>query len=312
MTKSVDIIVPVYNGENTISRCLDSLLAQKYSGQLTIIVVDDGSTDNTGIIINKYMNIFDNIFLIKSGNRGVSNARNLGLDYSTAEYICFVDSDDYVSDNYISTLTKYMTEDIDAVISEAIDVDSSGNVLGGRLSSTVWIGSIDNNFNPESWYSHFTVWGCLFKRALIKNLRFEILFRVGEDTLFLFEALRLSRRFVHIPFMGYYYVKNMNSITNTKTEKEAFDEFQAWLKIADLFRNFPKLFHLLRGSAILRISRSIFHLDFRTVDKKIIKSIYSYYSLSLIYDGIKLCFIEKKISYLIFIVIASLRIFCKR
>ncbi len=105
MTEMVSIIIPAYNVENYIRRCLDSILSQSYTN-LEIIVIDDGSADSTLSIIEEYSNRDKRIRAIKKENSGVSATRNLGLHTATGKYICFFDSDDFMNVEHISSLVE--------------------------------------------------------------------------------------------------------------------------------------------------------------------------------------------------------------
>ena len=104
--EKVTIIIPIYNVEKYIARCIDSILAQNYEN-LELILVNDGSTDGVETIINTYLEKYPNIIkYIKKENTGLSDTRNIGIQKSTGEYIMFVDSDDYVCDNYFSIIVQ--------------------------------------------------------------------------------------------------------------------------------------------------------------------------------------------------------------
>ena len=105
----ISVIVPVYNVEEYLTQCIESIINQTYTN-LEIILVDDGSTDQSGKICDEYAIKDDRIQVIHKENRGVGSARNVGLDTSKGEYVSFVDSDDYVDKNYIKILLKQMLE----------------------------------------------------------------------------------------------------------------------------------------------------------------------------------------------------------
>ena len=104
----VSIIVPVYNGEHTIEKCINSLLNQTFD-EIEIIIIDDGSIDKSLMCINKIARIDNRIKVISQNNRGVSNARNVGIKNSSGEFICFIDCDDWVGNDYIENLYKLIT-----------------------------------------------------------------------------------------------------------------------------------------------------------------------------------------------------------
>lgn len=105
----LSIIIPVYNSEKYISRCLDSLLNQKLSPtQYEIVVIDDGSSDKSQLIIKEYVELYSNLKLYSQQNLGVGMARNKGIDLAIGDYIYFIDSDDYIAHNVLSNLINYL------------------------------------------------------------------------------------------------------------------------------------------------------------------------------------------------------------
>lgn len=111
----ISVIIPVYNVEPYLRKCLDSVICQTYRN-LDIIVVDDGSTDDSGQICDEYQNMDDRIRVFHKKNEGLSSARNLGLQYVKGEYIGFVDSDDFIDEDMYESMLHEMKEDVDIVI----------------------------------------------------------------------------------------------------------------------------------------------------------------------------------------------------
>ena len=125
MNAKVSVIIPVYNAEQYLKRCLDSVLAQTYQ-DFEIICIDDGSTDNSGAICDEYAKKDSRIRILRKENGGVSSARNAGLNIAEGEYITFIDSDDYVDTDYMQTLYENL-EGADAVASGSREV--AGDVV---------------------------------------------------------------------------------------------------------------------------------------------------------------------------------------
>ena len=109
MTEKITVIVPVYNVEHYLDKCLDSVIKQTYKN-IEIIVVNDGSTDNSGEICQEYAQKDNRIVYIEKENGGLSDARNAGLDQMTGSYVTFVDSDDWIEQDYVETLYQKITE----------------------------------------------------------------------------------------------------------------------------------------------------------------------------------------------------------
>ena len=107
----ISVVIPVYNVEKYLEKCLDSVVEQTYRN-LEIILVDDGSTDNSGAICDRYAQKDSRVVVIHQKNGGLSKARNVGIDTATGKYISFIDSDDYVGSCYIETLYKEIKPNI--------------------------------------------------------------------------------------------------------------------------------------------------------------------------------------------------------
>ena len=174
----ISIIIPTYNSSKFIERCLNSI---PKSEDIEVIVVDDGSTDNTVDLVQKY----DNILLIKAKHKGVSNARNVGLEASSGDYITFLDSDD-------EYFTKGLSVIRDAVIKHPnIDIiqfnhyrKNPNNIMTLKFHNTSGIYSA--NKMPTLW---MVVWNKVFKREAIEGIKFDTNLQHGEDELFVLESL---------------------------------------------------------------------------------------------------------------------------
>lgn len=220
----VSVIVPAYNVEKYISKCMDSLIQQTYSN-LEIIVINDGSTDNTLEILKEYQLKDNRIILINKKNSGVSDSRNIALKYSKGNFVLFVDADDWLDINTVLVcIEKIETEhadvcffayqseypnrsDIRTLYSESrIFVDKECKDLQRRI-----IGPINEELNtPQRLDSYGTIWAKLYRKNLLKDLFFEDLNKVGsaEDTLFnSFVFLRVKKAiYLNQPF--YHYRRN--------------------------------------------------------------------------------------------------------
>lgn len=184
----ISIVVAVYNAEKTLKKCVDSLLNQTYNN-IEIILVNDCSKDNSLDICNEYSKVNDNVKVISNErNSGVSNTRNNGIDNSTGEYICFVDSDDYVESNYIEVLYYYYQKYNTVPICGFVYHDEYNHAKPVKYS---WSGdeglvSLGEAFKLKSELYLTALWNKLFDRRLIidKNIKFDINISVGEDLRF--------------------------------------------------------------------------------------------------------------------------------
>lgn len=181
----VSIIIPVYNVEKYLHRCVDSILAQTCS-DFELILVDDGSKDSSGSICDQYATQDSRIKVIHIPNGGVSNARNTGLDAATGEYVIFVDSDDWVSPAYIQNLLPSDGEDLVHAGCQCVQNDEVTSVVATE----------DHVVNPHQWREDFSShwvhgallppWGNCYRRSVIEyaQIRFDKSISLSEDELF--------------------------------------------------------------------------------------------------------------------------------
>ncbi len=188
--KLVSIIVPAYNVENYIEKCLDSILKQTYRN-IEIIVVDDGSRDGTGEIIAKLRKTDSRIKSYHQDNRGVSAARNLGLEMAAGDYIQFVDGDDYISVDTVEKLVAALEDNkAEWVNFQYHRVDEAGNALGDYDFTNGYIDLSNENSKLTfitdvliEYHVGYEIWDKLYVSSLIKdnNLRFDEKCHMGED-----------------------------------------------------------------------------------------------------------------------------------
>lgn len=234
----LSIIIPMYNREDTISRCLDSILSQN-SDETEIICVDDASTDRTREVVQKYQQINDNIRMkVNSKNRGRSYTRNRGMEIAQGKYIWFVDSDDYISNEAIAWLKDYCSEkELDVVNFDIVNVSDRGSDLGTReLERT------DDIMTGEKLFCLFSdinavkasVCSQIYRRSFLEsiNLKFTEGY-VAEDSVFNLRALILAQKAVYIKKAFYVYLINYSTIKSTKKE----EYFKGWfMAFCDIYR----------------------------------------------------------------------------
>lgn len=183
----VSIIVPVYNGEKYIESCINSILKQSEE-KFELIIVDDGSTDNTYSIANKYSQIDKRVLILTKTNGGVSEARNYALDRANGKYIVFVDSDDLVENNYISSLLKYVIEENADLVCTGYKMLKSYNRSQNISYSKMILlqGELVDNFIWFFKNISNAPWGKIYKTEILNkyNIRFPMNIPYGEDTIF--------------------------------------------------------------------------------------------------------------------------------
>ena len=209
----VSIIVPVYNVEKYIDQCLNNIINQTYRN-IEIIIINDGSTDNSYNICKKYASQDPRVIFLSQENKGVSYARNEGILCSHGEYITFVDSDDYIELNYIGCLINAIEENIDLV---SICFNSRGDYLPGLITNQVQMAKLFTAFGYT--------WGKLIRRKCIKEL-FNVQLNFAEDFIFYISLLKNLRSVLIINYNGYHYRIRIGSLTGKdKNEPHTISEF---------------------------------------------------------------------------------------
>ena len=251
-TDLVSIIVPVYNSEQYLHRCLESIINQNYKN-IEILLIDDGSTDNSGRICDEYAHNDHRIKIIHTKNNGPASARNIGIDNSKGEFIFFLDSDDSIENNAISLLMEnYNQYRADMTIG---DFEIEGRRVGLRREKSLFpsnkilakqdvVDYVRNYLKKPTGYSLFIFnWGKLFKSSIIKdnNIRFDTSLSVFEDIAFNFEYLRFINSVSYIKNKIYTYgiyntitSAGMKIYDNPVGYKIALESIKRFLKSKDI------------------------------------------------------------------------------
>lgn len=230
----ISIIIPCYNAERTIKRCLESVISQTYKN-IEIVIINDGSIDKTDSIIKKYIN--DNrIKYYNRSNHGIGKTRNFGIKEATGEYITFLDSDDYLPNDAIDNLYKFAQKNkLDLVVSDYY-VDNK-NIKSEKIKSFP-ITNIKNN--PNLIFDiNLAPWNKLYKKELIGNIKFEENLKY-EDAPFVIESIIKAKKIGKLDKETYYYVVNPNSETTIRDER-IFDIFKILDIIGSLVENKKQL-----------------------------------------------------------------------
>lgn len=229
MTPLLTVIVPVYNVERYLNRCIDSIINQEYKN-LQIILINDGSKDSSGDICDDYAKKDDRIFVFHQKNKGQSSARNLGLDNATGDFVAFIDSDDWIDSAMFTTMLNYSAKNN----LEIIECDHQSTldpkiertphfVVENRQTATLRI--IENQF--------FSVCRRIYKRSTIADLRFKENY-IYEDMIFTTELLGriVNIGYINIPFYTYFIENDSSTMHGTYNERN--------VKSIDVILNFKK------------------------------------------------------------------------
>ena len=225
MRELVTIIVPVYNVEEYVEECINSLIKQNYDN-LEIILVDDGSTDSSGNICEQFKNKDNRIKVVHQNNGGLSAARNTGIKNATGNFYAFIDSDDFISENYIETLYKTLNAyDCDIAISNMVRIfENEEKTSFYSPTKNVEILSSNERFKTLNQPS---VCNKLFRAELFKNVDFPIR-KYYEDTFVYHKVLYNAKRVVYTGIDGYFYRCRLSSILgDNKFNNKYFDFIEA-------------------------------------------------------------------------------------
>ncbi|WP_286031508.1 glycosyltransferase family 2 protein [Phocaeicola coprophilus] len=207
MFPKISIIVPVYNAEQTLHRCVDSVINQLYQ-DWELLLINDGSTDTSGIICNEYSVRDSRIKVFHKPNGGVSSARNMGLDHAKGEWITFVDSDDFLNSDSLFNMISVIGES-DIILSSVREYD--GVSYKEYIINNVNTRNIQETTDWLTVFNHFIIltvpWSKLLKTSIINNykLRFDVRFCSGEDSLFLYKYLCYVDKVTCIDRISYNY-----------------------------------------------------------------------------------------------------------
>ena len=226
--QNISVIVPVYNIAKYLPKCIESIINQTYKA-IEILLINDGSTDESGKICDEYAKKDDRIKVIHQKNQGISATRNNGIKASTCDYIIFIDSDDYINEDYIKTLYNCIEKtnsDVASVNYNVVKTDETILFNGSKETNlkenelVILEGTdIIKEYLSQKIIKNF-VWNKIYKKSVICN------FKVGinyEDMAFTLEVLSKSKKVAFINKSCYNYVKRDDSITATISEENLND-----------------------------------------------------------------------------------------
>lgn len=219
----ISVVIPYYNAEKFIHRCLDSLISQ--SGKFEFIFVNDFSTDSSEDIVKSFAD-YRCVCIQNKHNKGVSGARNTGIDYAKGKYITFLDSDDvFLPDAY----SKFRS---------VLDVKANCYQFNHLRHYSTKSKSVMKYTNKDGWYNisnlpncWFGVWNKMFRTSFIKDLRFNESLQYGEDGLFVLEYLLKDQDIYHAEYnitIVKHYFENKQSLSHSKTPEDVLKQIRAY------------------------------------------------------------------------------------
>ena len=250
----ISVIVPIYNTELYLERCIDSIINQTYKN-LEIILVDDGSTDRGGEICDAYGKKDSRVKVIHKKNGGAATARNRGLEIAGGEYIGFVDSDDYIAQDMYESLCKYLNEDIDIVTCGRFDVYPS-RICG--LKRKIFCTKYVKKFNRveaigellKTQVFSYGVVEKIYRKELFDGVKFPC-GKISEDLPVTYALFKKSRNIVNIGEAKYYVYKRRNSVGRSSFNLRKMDNviFRRDI-LLDVKRMYPELKEIAEASYI--------------------------------------------------------------
>lgn len=266
----VSIIVPVYNSEKYIEACIQSVLRQTYTNW-ELILVNDGSTDTSETICRSYAEADDRIVLISQKNRGVSGARNTGIEKASGAYFSFVDSDDELEKNALECMVQdIIAYNADMVSATKRRVFSDGREQINRNDGTVFVYEGDEMLKRSLAYEDETraLHAKLISRDLIGETRFIDGHNINEDGYFLFECFQKKPKVVQRYVSAYVYYIRDGSASNSKFSDKYLDMlFFCDLKMEYIRTHMPELLDDAKNMAV-RTNLLFLQVLCRTTDKK--------------------------------------------
>ena len=262
--EKISIIVPVYNVEAYLERCVESILKQTYTN-LEILLVNDGSTDKSGELSDKLALRDHRIRVIHKENGGLSDARNRGIDEASSNLIGFIDSDDYIDEDMYETLYRQM-------VASKADLSMCGHYDVYHQIPEKQVAEIKTwELMPEEAIKmvmeakilSVTAVNKLYKKALFEQLRFRI-GKIAEDAFIMVDLIHQCSKIVATNEKKYYYVHRENSITTQKFSLKFLNVIEAYEQNAKIIsENYPDLYDV----AIMRLNWAYFYvLDRLLVD----------------------------------------------
>lgn len=293
----ISIIIPVYNTEKYIAECLDSVVNSTIFDRCEVIIIDDGSTDNSVKIADKYCNKYDNISLYSYENHGVSFARNKGVEKAVGKYLAFVDSDDVVGKDYIEKLyNEAETKNCEIVFagfSRFKDTKNKSTIINRNVldANNVMTGCqyLEKRMDAGDW--EHQVWNAIYNRNFIEKnkVTFDENIKVYEDVLFTNEILLLADRVYMIPEYGYFYRNRNMSLTNSNITD--FD-IGYLISILDKYKNWYETYdkdqkHAIGRASIELLSMLLFYVSDRENKKEYFKKLNSLKLFPMLFSSAK-------------------------
>jgi len=271
----VSVIVPVCNAEDYLDELIFSLRRQTLS-EMEFIFINDGSVDESKKVVEKYAQVDSRIKLINKENKGVSSARNDGMNLAKGKYVAFVDADDFVSEKMYECLYN-KAEEMDA------EIVSCGYMIYQNGKETPCLNTVSAKLNQEEALQDIlenkllgmSVWNKLFRRHVLNGVLFEEKYKINEDRLFLFSVIKRVSCVAVLPDTFYYYRVNMDSVSHTKFNSTWMDALYVAIDMKSMIdRKYKDLF-IIAEASVVRSAYSLLLSIYKSHAKKQFKNEYN-------------------------------------
>lgn len=233
--EKISIIIPVFNANQYLVRCLNSVLAQDYP-QIEIVLVDDGSTDGSSQICDDFATKDKRVNVIHQSNQGASIARQNGLNISKGEYVTFVDSDDWIAEKYVSSLYQVIKK-------HQVRIGKCG-IYRAKENEIIQISNLKDNSQLLSFdeimprffkYEFWGFWGGIYHRSVFHNISFPKA-TLSEDYYVMAHLFMNERQMAYTTMPLYFFEYHQNSLSHQKLSKRAFEEYENVKAVYDLVK----------------------------------------------------------------------------
>ncbi|WP_039657101.1 glycosyltransferase family 2 protein [Clostridium tyrobutyricum] len=281
MKPILSIIVPVYDVEKYINKCIDSILKQTFTN-FELILVDDGSTDKSGQLCDKFKDEDNRVKVIHKENSGQSESRNIGLDIAKGDYILFVDSDDVLPQDIIiklyNSISKYNADISCCGYCDDFNVSKNQHYIYPKSFMMSNFDATKRMFLCDGIDSN--VWAKMYKKFLFNDLRYPV-GKIYEDVLVTYKVLLRANKIVHIGECGYIHTSRPDSTTGSKfSKRDCVYVEHTKIVYEDIKRNYPQL----KKSCYLFYLNSVQNIIIRMASNNIDKRNYYYKKLKKIID----------------------------
>lgn len=273
MDEKISVIVPVYNVEQYLERCVDSIINQTYKN-LEIILVNDGSTDNSGQLCDELARKDDRIRVIHKRNGGVSEARNVGVKEVSGEYVIFIDSDDYIDKKMFNVLySQIKLARADVSVCGVMNIYENNNIPQARNTNEYLI------LNNEGFLREYLkgeripggIWNKLIKSSIAKSIEFPVGL-IYEDAYYHYELIKLARKYVVTTEPLYNYYHREGSLTEGYYKKrdlsciEIYNKFYDYV-VKNYFSNKEEAFFRLSYSYFVILDKMLLQDDYKKIEE---------------------------------------------